>query len=113
MSFGPARSLEQLFATRSSIKWRRYPADVLPVFVAEMDFDVEPAILDRVAETLRHSDTGYLDSAGPLATAFARFADAQWGWHVDPATVHLATDVTVGVVEALRLALPEVGDGSC
>ena len=109
MSFGPARSLEQLFATRSSIKWRRYPADVLPVFVAEMDFDVEPAILDRVAETLRHSDTGYLDSAGPLASAFALFADGEWGWAVDPATVHLATDVTVGVVEALRLALPEVG----
>ncbi|MDN4597148.1 MalY/PatB family protein [Leifsonia virtsii] len=109
MSFGPARPLEQLYATRSSIKWRRYPADVLPVFVAEMDFDVEPAILDRVAETLRHSDTGYLDSAGPLAPAFAAFGRDEWGWEVDPAWVHLATDVTVGVVEALRLVLPEAG----
>ncbi|OJX76965.1 aminotransferase class I/II-fold pyridoxal phosphate-dependent enzyme [Leifsonia sp. 71-9] len=109
MSFGPARPLEQLYATRSSIKWRRYPADVLPVFVAEMDFDVEPAVLDRVAETLRNSDTGYLDSAGPLAPAFARFADESWGWEVDTDWVHLATDVTVGVVEALRLALPEAG----
>jgi cystathionine beta-lyase len=109
MSFGPARPLEQLYATRSSIKWRRYPADVLPVFVAEMDFDVEPAVLDRVAETLRNSDTGYLDSAGPLAPAFARFAHDSWGWQVDTDWVHLATDVTVGVVEALRLALPEAG----
>lgn len=109
MSFGPARPLEQLFATRSSIKWRRYPADVLPVFVAEMDFDVEPAILDRVAETLRHSDTGYLDAAGPLAPAFARFAEDAWDWRVDTEWVHLATDVTVGVVEALRLELPESG----
>ncbi|WP_158863030.1 MalY/PatB family protein [Leifsonia sp. AG29] len=108
MSFGPARPLEQLFATRSSIKWRRYPADVLPVFVAEMDFDVDPAILDRVGETLRNSDTGYLDSAGPLAPAFARFARDSWGWEVVPERVHLATDVTVGVVEALRLAIPEV-----
>lgn len=109
MSFGPARPLEQLYATRSSIKWRRYPADVLPVFVAEMDFDVEPTILDRVAQTLRHSDTGYLDSAGPLAPAFAAFARDEWGWEVDPAWVHPATDVTVGVVEALRLVLPEAG----
>jgi len=109
MSFAPARPLEQLYATRSSIKWRRYPADVLPVFVAEMDFDVEPAILERVAQTLQHSDTGYLDSAGPLAPAFADFARASWGWEVDPADVHLATDVTVGVVEALRLALPAEG----
>jgi len=109
MSFGPARPLEELYATRSSIKWRRYPADVLPVFVAEMDFDVEPAILDRVAETLRHSDTGYLDSAGPLAPAFSAFAREEWGWEVDPAWVHVATDVTVGVVESLRLVLPEAG----
>ncbi|MFE4469032.1 MalY/PatB family protein [Leifsonia sp. NPDC056824] len=109
MSFAPARPLEQLFASRSSIKWRRYPADVLPVFVAEMDFDVEPAILDRVAETLRNSDTGYLDSAGPLAPAFADFAWSSWSWGVDPEWVHLATDVTVGVVETLRLVLPEAG----
>jgi len=109
MSFAPARPLEQLFASRSSIKWRRYPADVLPVFVAEMDFDVEPAILDRVAETLRNSDTGYLDSAGPLAPAFADFAWSSWAWGVDPEWVHLATDVTVGVVETLRLVLPEAG----
>ncbi len=109
MSFTPARPLEQLFASRSSIKWRRYPADVLPVFVAEMDFDVEPAILDRVADTLRNSDTGYVDSAGPLAPAFADFAWSSWSWGVDPEWVHLATDVTVGVVETLRLALPESG----
>ncbi|GAA4147043.1 MalY/PatB family protein [Leifsonia shinshuensis] len=109
MSFAPARPLEQLFASRSSIKWRRYPADVLPVFVAEMDFDVEPAILDRVADTLRNSDTGYLDSAGPLAPAFADFAWSSWAWGVDPQWVHLATDVTVGVVETLRLVLPESG----
>src|ERR1700760_1546064 len=109
MSFGPARPLEQLYATRSSIKWRRYPADVLPVFVAEMDFDVEPAVLDRVAETLRNSDTGYLDSAGPLAPAFARFAHDSWGWQVDTDWVHLATDVTVGVGEALRRRRPAAG----
>jgi len=109
MAFRPARPLEQLFATRSSIKWRRYPTDVLPMFVAEMDFDVEQAVLDRVAETLRNSDTGYLDSAGPLAPAFADFAWNSWGWEVNPEWVHLATDVTVGVVETLRLALPETG----
>lgn len=106
MSFEPARPLDQLFATRSSIKWRRYPADVLPVFVAEMDFDVEPRILDRVAAVLANSDTGYLDSAGPLGTAFADYAGRSWNWDVDPAWVHLATDVTVGILEALRLALP-------
>lgn len=103
------RSIDELRRTRSSIKWHRYDPDVLPVFVAEMDFDIAPAILETVARVLQSSDTGYLDDAGPLAPAFARYAAQTWGWHVDESRVHLATDVTVGVVETLRLALPPVG----
>jgi cystathionine beta-lyase len=103
------RSIDDLRATRSSIKWHRYDADVLPVFVAEMDYDLAPAIVARVTEAIRHSDTGYLDNPGALAPAFAHYAADSWGWKVDEAHVHLATDVTVGIVETLRLVLPPVG----
>ncbi|SJN09334.1 Cystathionine beta-lyase, type II [Leucobacter sp. 7(1)] len=89
---------------RTSLKWTRYPADVLPLFVAEMDFavaaEVQQAILDRVTA----SDIGYLDAAGPLAPAFADYAAAAWGWDVPHDNVHLATDVATGVVESLRVA---------
>lgn len=109
MTFHPARSLDELFTTRTSIKWRRFPRTVLPMFVAEMDYDVDPVILRRVHDALDHSDTGYLEAPGALATRFEDFALKSWGWHLNPENVHLATDVTVGIVETLRLIVPPVG----
>ncbi len=98
-----------LRGVRTSIKWTRYAPDVLPLFVAEMDHDVAPAIRQALVERVQQSDLGYLDGPGPLAPAFAQFARDRWGWAVDPERVHLATDVSVGIVESLRLALPEGG----
>lgn len=88
---------------RTSVKWTRYPADVLPLFVAEMDFTVAPEIKRTLIERIEHSDTGYLDSPGPLARAFADFAADRWGWEVPHTHIHLATDVATAVVEALRV----------
>lgn len=109
MTFEPALPLPELRRTRSSIKWRRYPEDVLPLFVAEMDFGIAPEITAVLTDALAKGDTGYLDNPGPLAPAFADFARSSWGWEVNPEWVHLATDVTVGIVEALRLEVPAAG----
>ncbi|WP_336660700.1 MalY/PatB family protein [Leucobacter sp. USHLN153] len=100
---------EALRRERTSIKWTRYPDDVLPLFVAEMDYAIAPEVQQAIIERVRASDTGYLDGPGPLAPAFAGFARDRWGWEVDPAHVHLCTDVSVGIVETLRLALPDGG----
>ena len=35
---------------RRSFKWRTYPADVLPAFVAEMDFDLAQPVIDAVTD---------------------------------------------------------------
>lgn len=94
---------------RSSLKWTRFAPDVLPLFVAEMDFAVAPEVRRRLVERVEASDTGYLDGPGPLAPAFADFARDRWGWEVDPRFVHLSTDVATGVVEALRVARPRGG----
>lgn len=91
---------------RSSVKWTRYGADVLPMFVAEMDFAVAPEIRRAIIERVEASDIGYLDGPGPLAPAFVGFARDRWGWAVDPAHVHLVTDVATGVVEGLRVGRP-------
>ncbi len=98
-----------LRGVRTSIKWTRYAPDVLPLFVAEMDHEVAPAIRQALIERVQQSDLGYLDGPGPLAPAFASFAADRWGWDVDPGRVYLATDVSVGIVESLRLALPDGG----
>lgn len=100
---------ERLRPQRNSIKWVRYPADVLPLFVAEMDFAVAPEIRRALTTAVESSDIGYVNDAGPLAAAFADFAEHRWAWHVPDDHVHLATDVATGVVESLRLVSPRTG----
>lgn len=97
-----------LQAQRTSIKWTRFP-DALPMFVAEMDFAVAPEIRRALVERITASDIGYVDSPGPLAPAFADYAQEAWGWTVHHSYVHLATDVATGIVEALRVARPNGG----
>ena len=57
-----AITLDRLRSRRSE-KWARYPADVLPAFIAEMDFDAPPAV-ERVLAELRN--------AGPRASRHAK-----------------------------------------
>jgi cystathionine beta-lyase len=109
MTPAPCSPVDEIRHQRSSIKWTRFPADVLPLFVAEMDYAVAPQIVERLVDRVRSSDTGYLDGPGELAPAFARFARDRWDWTVEPAHVHLATDVSVGIVETLRLVVPAGG----
>jgi cystathionine beta-lyase len=95
---------------RTSEKWATYPASVLPLFVAEMDYPLAPVIAETIIERVRASDTGYVASPEPLGKAFAGFASRRWGWDVDPAGVRMTTDVSVAIVETLRQVL-EPGDG--
>ena len=99
-----ADSLESLRG-RTSEKWVRYPADVLPLFVAEMDYPLAPVVAEAMAERIRLSDTGYVAFPLPVGEAFAGFASRRWGWDVDPTSVRTTTDVSVCIVETLRAAI--------
>ena len=91
------------FANRSSSKWRRYPADVLPMHVAEMDFEVAVEIREKLHDLVSRSDLGYLGPIPELATAFEKYALAKWGWQIHKPNLKLATDVGVAAVEILRV----------
>jgi cystathionine beta-lyase len=101
-------SLEDLRARRSA-KWATYPPDVLPAWVAEMDFALAEPVRDVLRVAVERDDTGYPHPDG-LAEAFAGFAAARHGWEVDPAGVSLVADVMVGVTEVLR-GLTDPGAG--
>ena len=85
---------------RHSMKWRHFPPDVLPAWVAEMDFDVAPPVVAAVEAALqRGGDFGYaVDLEAPeLAEAFSAFATRRYGWAVDPGSTYLIRDVMRGV----------------
>jgi cystathionine beta-lyase len=89
--------------TRTSVKWSLYPADVLPMFVAEMDFPLAPEIRAALAEAVSRSDTGYANSlASGLPEAFSAYATEVWDWAPDPSLMRTTTDVSVVIAESLR-----------
>ncbi|WP_406044590.1 pyridoxal phosphate-dependent aminotransferase [Micromonospora sp. NBC_00898] len=88
---------------RTSVKWRMHPPDVLPLWVAEMDVPLAPAVADALRRAIDLGDTGYAYGAA-YAEALGDFAAQRWGWHdfrVDHTT--LVPDVMMGIVEVLRL----------
>ncbi|HEY9497960.1 MAG TPA: aminotransferase class I/II-fold pyridoxal phosphate-dependent enzyme [Terrimesophilobacter sp.] len=87
---------------RTSMKWRAFPDDVLPLPVAEMDYPLAEPIAETLLSAIRRSDTGYAPPASELPEAFSAFAANRWGWAVDPAQVWTTTDVGVAIVETLR-----------
>ena len=103
-----ALSLDDLRRRRSA-KWSLVEPDVLPMWVAELDVPLAPAVADVLQRALADGDTGYASPA-VLAPAFAGFAARRWGWAVDVGRCWPVADVMVGVGEALRL-LTGPGDG--
>jgi cystathionine beta-lyase len=99
----------ETLALRQSAKWRTYDRDVLPLFVAEMDVALAEPVTDTLQRAIRLSDTGYAATNNGLAAAFAGFADRRWGWQIDVDQVSMAPDVSVAMVESLRVLI-EPGD---
>lgn len=87
---------------RTSEKYTAYPADVLPMFVAEMDSVPAEPIRDALVRAVTNGDTGYVGHTRVLPEVFADFAGRRWGWEVDPDLVRTTTDVSVAAVEVLR-----------
>ncbi len=94
---------------RTSHKWRTYPPDVLPAFVAEMDFDPAEQIKEAIRAAVAAGDLGY-PHKGELGEAFAEFAAARLGWSPDPDLVFAIPDVMTGIAELVQ-ALVGPGDG--
>ena len=85
------------------MKWRTYPDDVLPLWVAELDVPLAEPIVRAVTDALALGDTGY-PAGTAYAEALAVFADKRWGW--DGLAVErtaIVPDVMLGVVEMIKL----------
>ena len=98
-----------MLRARRTMKWSRYPPDVLPAWVAEMDFPLAPVVLDALRGVIDAHDLGYSEPVG-LAEAFACWAARCQSWRPDPALACPVSDVMAGVEAALRV-LTDPGDG--
>ena len=109
-----AISLEALRRRRGT-KWTRYPPDVLPAWVADMDFDMVDPIRAGLARLMDANDLGYAPKlpASGLPEAFAAFAARRFpGWEVAPERMVAIADIVQGIHLAIE-AFTRPGDGVC
>lgn len=98
---------------RTGEKWRHYPADVLPAWVADMDFDIAPPIRAALASRLGNGDLGYPlnQRRAGLHEVFAARVAARYGWHIEPESVAVLNDVVQGIYLCLQ-TMSEPGEGA-
>lgn len=85
-----------------SAKWGRYrDRDILPLWVADMDFAVPLPVRESLAAYVAHGVFGYTEPAPTLGPAVAGYLRQQYDWSVDPA--HLVW--LGGLVSGLNLAV--------
>src|SRR3990170_2445360 len=96
-----------------SNKWRKYDPDVLPLWVADMDFPSPPPVVRALAERVAHGIFGYgptLEQVTELHELVAARLARLHGWRVAPETVVLLPGVIPGFNVACRM-LAAPGDG--
>ena len=80
-----------------SNKWHRFAPDVLPMFVADMDFRSPDVVIEALHARVEHGFFGYAREPDELfEVASQRIAD-RFGWHVAPEAIVAVPGVVGGV----------------
>jgi cystathionine beta-lyase len=94
----------------NSVKWTHYPEDVLPLWVADMDFPAPPVILEALHQAVTHGVLGYDAPTKTLREIVAGRMEKLYSWQVDPESV-VATPGLVSGFNAAAKMLCEPGEG--
>jgi len=94
----------------ASQKWHRYAQDVLPLWVADMDFHSPPAVIDALQRRVAHGVYGYGEVPATLTAALCQWSAHHYAWTIEPEWQQWLP----GVVPALHfaaMALTQPGEG--
>ena len=92
-----------------SLKWDKYPADVLPLWVADMDFAAPPAVVRALHERVDHGVFGYTLPPPELYEVIRARLKSLYDWEVAAEEILFLPGVVPGFNLACR-AVGEVGD---
>lgn len=81
-----------------SQKWQKYAGrDILPLWVADMDFKSSPAIIAALQERVATGLFGYARPIKSSVDAFVNALGQRYGWKVDPAWLVWLPGLVVGL----------------
>ena len=93
-----------------SSKWSKYGADILPMWVADMDFPSAPEIVDAIKSRLEHPCLGYGVARDELRACIVADLQAKYDWTIAPEDIVFLPGVEPGFNMALKAMLAP-GDG--
>ena len=86
-----------------SIRWDRYAGDdVIPLWVADMDFQSPPCVIDALAARVQQGVFGYTHAPDALRSAIADYIAAHYHWEVHPDWIVILPSVVSGLYTAVR-----------
>ncbi len=93
-----------------SVKWQRYGNDILPMWVADMDFASPEPIIRALHERITHGVFGYGTPATPLSAILCERLARRYHWQVTPEQILYLPGLVCGLNIVCR-ALGRPGDG--
>lgn len=93
-----------------SIKWHYYGEDILPLWVADMDFASPEPVIRALREQVEHGVFGYPRELPDLRPIFVERLRQLYDWQVDPEALILLPGVVTGFNLATQ-AMTSPGDG--
>ncbi|MDP3535328.1 MAG: PatB family C-S lyase [Halomonas sp.] len=94
----------------ASQKWHRYDAEVLPLWVADMDFRSPPAVVDALKARVEHGVYGYGEVPATLTAALCQWSARHYDWPID-ADWQLWLPGVVPALHFAAMALTQPGEG--
>ncbi|MCX7145620.1 MAG: PatB family C-S lyase [Sulfuritalea sp.] len=92
-------------AGTDSVKWAKYAADVIPLWVADMDFAAPPAVIEALRQRIDHGVFGYNQPTKSQIDAAIGYVARKFDWAVDPEWLVWLP----GLVSGLNVACRAVG----
>ncbi|MDP6190898.1 MAG: PatB family C-S lyase, partial [Gammaproteobacteria bacterium] len=83
-----------------SLKWNKYAPDVIPLWVADMDFEAAPVIMEALQSRLAHGIFGYTRPESDWAQVIVDYYQQQHSWTIKPEWVVWVP----GVVASMQLS---------
>jgi cystathionine beta-lyase len=94
----------------ASEKWEKYRGtDILPMWVADMDFRSPPAVIEALHQRTAHGVFGYTGASAELVETVVEMLERDCGWRVDPIWVVWLPGLVTGLNVTCR-AVGEDGD---
>ena len=93
-----------------SIKWNLYAKDVLPLWIADMDFLTAPAVRDALRERVEHGIFGYVNEPVELRDILVERLQRLYAWNVDPDAFLFLPSVVCGF-NLVHQSVTKRGDG--